>query len=120
MQFAVNHMIVNASMAVPVPGPSVATSTMYGYAIQAVYTTAGTLGGVLQLQGSIDHRQDPQGNVLAPGNWAPVQNSSELISGAGTFIWDVTISNVPFVRLVYTPAGGDSGVLNGYFCIKGN
>lgn len=120
MQFAITHVVTNASMAALVTSPAVPISTMYGYGVQAVYTTSGTLGGVLSLQGSIDHKQDTQGNILVPGDWAPVPNSSELISGAGNFIWDVTLSNVPYVRLVYTPAGGDSGVLNVFSCIKGN
>lgn len=120
MQFAVTHLVTGASMAATVTSPVIPISTMYGYGMQAVYTTSGTLGGIFQLYGSIDHKQDLQGNVLVAGNFAPVPNSAELITGAGNFIWDVTISNIPYVRLVYTPAGGDTGVLNVYSCIKGS
>lgn len=120
MQFAITQIVTAVSMAATVTSSIVPISTMYGYGIQAVYTTSGTLGGTFQVLGSINHKQDHEGNVLVAGNFAPVPNSSQLITGAGNYIWDVTISNVPYVKLVYTPAGGDSGTLNAFSSIKGS
>lgn len=86
----------------------------FGFSIQANYTTLGTLGGSLFLEASVDHQIDINGNVIVAGNWVTVQDSTEALTGSGSFIWNVTSSMFPFVRLAYATAPSDTGTLNAF------
>lgn len=74
----------------------------YGFFIQAVWT--GTPTGTFKLQIS----GDPQSNVpgAAPTNWSDYSGSSEAISAAGNFYWNVGEVFFNWVRLVYTDGSG--------------
>lgn len=84
----------------------------FGYSIQANYTTLGSLGGTLAIQASVDHQTDINDNVIVAGNWVTITNTPQVISGAGSFVWNFTSSMYPFVRLIYTAFPGDVGTLN--------
>jgi hypothetical protein len=91
----------------------------FGYSVQANYATVGSLGGTLSLEASIDHQQDSQGNVLVAGNWVTVTNSSQTISGAGSYIWNVENVMYPYFRVKYAHHSGDTGTLNVYCNVRG-
>ena len=112
-------LVTNGNMAGDITSAVQQVQTALGYAIQAIYTTSGTLGGTLKLQACVNRQQYPTGEVLVAGTFVDVPGSSQTISAAGSYIWDVEPSQVPYVRLVYTHAGGDSGTLNVYFFSKG-
>lgn len=112
-------IVVSGNMAVDVVSSITRLDQMWGYMVQAIFTTSGTLGGVLSLETSVSHEEDPEGNVIVAGTWDTVDNSSELLTGAGSFTWDITKSQAPYMRLRYTHTGGDSGALNAFACIKG-
>lgn len=119
MLYAPIQIVTNQSMAVSITSRVIGLPLYFGYAVQADYTTSGTLGGVLALQASVDHREDPEGNVLKAGNFVTIEDTPFLLTGAGSFIWNIRDSNYAYFRLIYTPAGGDSGNLNAYATIKG-
>jgi len=112
--------IINAqSMAASFASTIIALPLYYGYAIQATYTTAGTLGGSFAIQVSVDHLKDDQGNILRAGTFVTLANSTVVITGAGSYIWNVNDANYAYFKLIYTAAGGDSGTCNAYCTIKG-
>lgn len=89
------------------------------FAIQAVYT--GTPVGTIKLQASCDapERTNQTSNgTSTPMNWTDVIDSPYAVSGAGTFMWNVTTSGYRFVRVVYTNTSG-IGVLGALMCAKG-
>ena len=114
-----SQIVTNASMAATVTSKIIGLNLFYGCAVSAVYTTSGTLGGTFTLQTSEDHQEDLNGNVIKAGTFNTVQNSSVTITGAGTYTWDITATSCSYIKLVYTPAGGDTGTLNAYITIKG-
>lgn len=80
---------------------------IYGYSIQAEYT--GTPTGTLYLEGS----SDPSGNFASPlnatnvpTNWSTIANSAQVISAAGSFLWNVSDVEYNWVRLSYTDSSG--------------
>lgn len=93
---------------------------IYGYAIQAVYT--GSPVGTLKLQASSDsparQTQVSNGGPDVVTNWTDITDSSEAVSGAGSFMWNVTGCFYNYVRLVYTNASG-TGVLTAKLSEKG-
>lgn len=113
------QFVVNQSMSATYTSPSVGLDQDFGYAIQANFITSGTLGGTFTLQGSVDHRTDQQGNVLIAGNWCTLAQTAYTISGAGSYMWNVTDVMYAYVRLVYTAAGGDTGTLNCFIQTRG-
>lgn len=119
MLYAPMQIVTNQSMAVAITSRVIGLDQYFGYAVQADYTTSGTLGGILSLEASVDHKQDPEGNVLRAGSFVTVTDSPVLLTGAGSYIWNVRDSNYAYFRLVYTPTGGDTGTLNAYATIKG-
>lgn len=112
-------IVVAGNMASDIVSSVVKLDQMWGYMIQAVFTTSGTLGGILSLEASVSHEEDPEGNVIVAGTWDTVQDSPHLLTAGGSFTWDMTRTSAPYVRLRYTAAGGDSGTLNAFQCIKG-
>lgn len=115
MRVALFKFVTSSSMAVDITSATLQLNQAFGYSIQADYTTSGTLAGTFKLQCSVDHQQDANGNVTFAGNWVDIDGSSTTISAAGSFVWNVSSSMYPFVRLVYTHQSGDSGSLNAYF-----
>lgn len=111
--------LVAQSMAASFQSSPLDLRNMFGVAIQANYTTNGTLGGTFNLQGSVDRTVDQKGNVLNAGNWLNLTGTSLVISAAGNFLWNVFQVSYPWVRLTYTAAGGDTGTCNAYSFSKG-
>lgn len=78
---------------------------MFGFSIQLVWT--GTPTGTFKLQGSSDSVYVAPRNTLSPEtpvNWTDIANSSEAVSAAGSFMWNVSDAFYNFVRVVYTDA----------------
>ena len=119
MRYNQDPIVTNGDMSLPIVSDTIPLDQVYGYAIQAVYTTAGALGGVLEVQASSNHQEDNEKNVLVAGDWVTVKNSPVTLNGAGSFMWNITDPNYLWARLVYTPAIGDSGVLNATVTTKG-
>jgi len=119
MRFAPIEIVVNGDMSAGIVSETVPLDQVFGYSVQAVYTTAGTLAGVLQLECSNDHEEDNERNVIVPGTWTPIANSAVTLTGAGNYVWNVTSSNYLWFRLTYVPALSDSGVLNVSCVTKG-
>lgn len=119
MLFAEFQFVTNQSMATVVTSKAISLHQVYGYAVQAVYTTSGTLGGTFTIEASVNHKEDPEGNILVPGDFAIVDDTAQLISGAGNWVWNLRSQNYSYFRLVYTPAGSDSGTLNAFASTKG-
>jgi hypothetical protein len=112
------QIVAAQSMAADITSLVVPIPYYAGYSVQANYATSGTLGGVLALQASDDHQEDPEGNVLHAGNWVTITNTPVTLTGAGSYMWNVTTANYSYFRLIYTHLGGDSGTLNAYCTIK--
>ncbi len=119
MRYAPIQIVTAASMAADITSAIIPIDQVFGYAIQAVYTTSGSLGGVLALQASVDHQQDLNGNVTRAGNFTTITDSPVTLTGAGNYVWNVTSGMYLYVKLIYTHTGGDAGTLNAYALTKG-
>lgn len=93
---------------------------IYGFAVQAIYT--GTPVGTFSLQASSDApARTPQTSNGGPDtvtNWATIVGSTQAISGAGNFMWNVSGGFYRYVRLVYTNTSG-TGTLTAELSVKG-
>lgn len=98
----------------------------FGGSIEAVFT--GSPSGTFVVEVSSDNVQpcvvgqancpsapNPGGNVV---NWVTYTGSSESISAAGNFLWNLTHAGYRWVRLVYTKSSG-TGSLSATFTGKG-
>jgi hypothetical protein len=119
MLYAPIQIITSQTMAAAISSRIVALPLYFGYAVQATYTTSGTLGGSFAIQVSVDHDEDLNGNVTRAGTFVTLANSTVVITGAGSYIWNVSDSNYAYFKLIYTPAGGDTGTCNAFATIKG-
>lgn len=112
MRYSQDSILKDGDMSEVLVSETIPLDQVFGYSVQAVYTTEAALGGVLQMQASSNHQEDNERNVIVEGDWVTIKNSSVTISGSGSFIWNMQEPNYLWARLVYTPAIGDSGVLN--------
>lgn len=121
MRKTLDKIISAANMNADIVGPAMGLDQDFGYAVQANYTTSGSLGGTFKLQASLDYNPGtPQsGGAFNAGNWVDISGSPETISGAGTFIWNAEGTFYPWVRLIYTHFSGDTGSLDVYFFNRG-
>jgi len=119
MRYSQNPVITNGNMSGALVSETIPLDQVFGYSIQAVYTTAGTLGGVLRLECSNNHTEDNEKNVVVPGTWSVVTSSPVTLTGAGNYMWNVESVNYLWARVTYTPAMGDSGTLNVVCVTKG-
>lgn len=119
MEHSQSQIVTAQSMATSIISKIIGINLYFGYSVQAVYTTTGTLGGILALQASVNHQTDLQGNVTFPGGFVTIEDSPVLLTGAGQYIWNLRDTNYSYFQLIYTPAGGDTGILNAYCTIKG-
>lgn len=78
---------------------------IYGYGIQANFS--GSPAGTLKIQASIDGV-----------GWSDIPGSSFTVTGAGSFLWNVTSSNYLYVQMIWTPTSG-SGTLSALAYIRG-
>lgn len=119
MRYAPIQIVKNASMAADIISSIVPIDQVYGYSVQANYTTSGSLGGTLSIQASVDHVQDTEGNVINAGTFVDITGTPVVLTGAGSFIWNVMTANYLYFQLKYTHAGGDTGTLNAFSVTKG-
>jgi len=91
---------------VDVPGVAVGLDQDYGYAVQAIWT-GGTLAGTVKLQASIDGV-----------TWSDVTGTSQAVSGAGNFLWNVNGAFYAFVRAYFVYSSG-SGAITYWTLVKG-
>lgn len=119
MRFNQDPIVVNGNMSANIVSETIPLDQVFGYSIQAVYTTSGTLGGVLQLECSNNHQEDNEKNIIVPGTWSVVSSSNITLTGAGNMMWNTESVNYLWARLTYTAAGGDSGTLNATCVTKG-
>ena len=77
------------------------------YAIQLVWT--GTPTGTFTLQGSCDNSatMTAAGQPYQPTNWTTIPSTSQAISAAGSYLYNMEWAGYSFVRVVYTD--GSSG-----------
>lgn len=75
--------------------------------VQAIYT--GSPVGTLKLQAA---------NNLASPTWVDIADSSQAISAAGSFVWNINYVGFTTFRLVYTFTSG-TGTLSALVCAKG-
>jgi hypothetical protein len=79
------------------------------YNIQIVYT--GTPTGTWSLQASSDNSatQTAQGkNPYVPVNWTTIPSSAQVVTAAGSTMYNVEWAGYNFVQLVYTDGSGGS------------
>ena len=73
------------------------------YAIQIVFT--GTPTGSFKLQGSCDNSAIKTAAAQFPyvvTNWTDLASSTQMVSSAGSVIWNESFQAYNFVRVVYT------------------
>lgn len=114
MRKALTQLVTDGDMSANITSSVQQLDQAIGYCIQAVFTTNGTLAGTFKLQGSVNHNEVPYGFTPVTGTWTDITNSSYTISAAGDYMWDVQQPGYRWVRLVYTKAMSDTGVLNAY------
>lgn len=113
MRVAAVRLVTDGDMSGDITSTIQQLNQAFGYSIQANYATSGTLGGVLKLQASVDHQELPFG-LPVTGNWVDVASSSVTLTGAGSYVWNVSDVMYPWMRVIYTHTGGDSGTLQVY------
>ena len=84
---------------------AVGLNQVFGYTIQGVIT--GTPTGTFTLQASADPWYSNPTTAQLPSNWTTIANTSQAVSTAGTFIYNVSDPWYNWVRLVYVD--GSSG-----------
>ncbi len=79
---------------------------------------AGTPTGTFQVQVSVDHAQDNNGNVTVAGSWVPLLLSSNPVAAgtSGTIYIDLNQLSAPYMRVTYTGTG--AGTLNAFVSAK--
>lgn len=79
----------------------------------------GTPTGTFEVQVSLDHAQDQNGNVSVAGNWTALtlSPSPAATGSASTIFIDMNQLSAPWIRVVYTRTSG-SGTLNAYIGAK--
>lgn len=85
-----------------------ALHTINGYSAQIIFTNSSSMSGTLTLEASL----------VEDGTFTTVTGSSQNISGNGSHMYDVTIFQYPYVRIVFTSTSG-SADFQIYFCKRG-
>lgn len=105
-------------MAASFISPPIDLRNMIGASIVAIYTTSGTLGGTFKLQGIVDHIEN-NNNVQQAGHPNDIATPApHVIAAAGNFSWDLIPTAFPWVQVVYTAAGGDTGTCDLWAFLK--
>lgn len=117
MRYAPIDIVVAGDMSANITSETVPLDQVFGLSVQAVYATAGTLAGVLSLEGSNTHQEDNEKNVLVPGTWTTI--SSVTLAGSGDTLWNVENSNYLWLRVTYTADLADTGTLKVVCVTKG-
>lgn len=91
---------------------SAVTNIQYLDNIGFQFDFTGSPVGIFTLQVSADYVQDPEGNVLNSGSWAPLSVTYSTSTGSPIYVDNFNIS-APYMRAVYTKTSG-TGTLNAY------
>lgn len=120
MKFAPVLLLSAGSMASTIHSNGQELSDMIVGAIQAEWS--GSPIGIISLQVSNDNVPisptiggDPAANVV---NWSDYTNSATAVSGAGNFMWNMTLMGFKWARVIYTRTSG-TGSLTVEFMGKG-
>jgi hypothetical protein len=104
-------------------GTSVITSQVVDWrntragSFQVIWT--GTPTGTFSIEGCLDFSLDPGGDPDSPGTWEDLGIGIGSPSGSpGSDIADLSITGIPFFRLIYTNISG-TGTLTAYAHGKG-
>ena len=106
MRYTADKVIVNHDMSLSGASEALDIRLQYGFTIFAVATGAAA-AGTLKVQAS------PDGVT-----WADI-GVSNTFTGTSTYLTNQQWQFYPYVRLVYTTAGGSVGTLNVWFTAKG-
>lgn len=112
------QFIVNQSMGASSTSAIIEIKQQDNIGIQLNWT--GTPVGAFDVQISIDHEQDMNGNVTVAGNWVSL-GLSPAISAAGSAdsaYVDLNQMSASYIRVVYNRTSG-TGTLNGFITAKG-
>jgi hypothetical protein len=105
----VNDVIVDAeSVAITFESDAVLLDQIYGFSFHAIIS--GSPNGSIKLQAS----NDPVRNGDDVANWIDVANSSQSVTVAGQFFWNVDASFYKWVRVVYTAVSGSGSCTVNY------
>lgn len=80
---------------------------IYGYSVYALWTGS-TITGSIKLQASLDNT-----------NWIDIVSSSQTISAAGAYLWNVTDAFYRYFRLVAISDDVNTITVNAQFFAKG-
>lgn len=116
-------IITNATMgATEIDSTIIDLSQILNVSISAIYT--GSPNGTIQIQYSNAVTQSTPAQIVATpsliplNSWITYTGSSQTISAAGSFGWNLTEAGYRYIRLQYLGASG-SGVLNATMTTKG-
>ena len=109
MQTVNTQFVTSVLMNTNITSSPIAVNQLYGFSIQAVYTS--TSSGTLKLQASADpfnnNAMHPD-SITTPTHWTDIADSSATISGTGTYIWNINGAFYNYVRLVFTDSSSGS------------
>lgn len=113
------QIVANAVMNATITSSYYNVQQIFGVAIQAHYT--GTPTGTFKLQASSDPATSYNNGSNVPANWTDIAGSSQAVSAAGDFMWNVFDQMYNWIRLVYTDGSGgtSTAVLNVTINAKG-
>lgn len=112
------HLVSAASMVSTVTSKAQACQYQDNVGIQLIWT--GTPTGTFDVQVSINHAQDFQGNITTAGTFTSLTLSPvpAAAGSAGSYYVDLNQLSAPYYRIVYTPSSG-TGTLDIYVSGKG-
>jgi hypothetical protein len=108
MRFVSDPILSGQSMAADFETEAIKIELTYGFSFQAVFTGAPV--GVFILQASND--------VSNPTNWDDIPSSAQLISAAGSIMWNYNGAFYRWVRVFYDRTSG-TGSCNIVYSSKG-
>lgn len=107
MRYTADKVIVNHDMSGSVTSEVLDVRLQYGFTVFAAASGAAP-AGTFKIQAS------PDGITFTD-----VPTLSNTFSGAATYFTNQQWQHYPYIRLVYTTAGGSVGTLNVWFTAKG-
>lgn len=112
------HIIIAQSMTGNITSAAVEVKNQDNIGVQMNWSGAPV--GTFSFEISMDHYQDPEGNIVVPGNWTTL-NVSPTITASGvpdTAYVDLNQLSTPYIRVVYNFTSG-TGTLNVFVNAKG-
>lgn len=122
-----NDTITVAGVEAPISmGASFTTDAVYlahiaDFAIQLVFT--GSPAGTFTLEASCDKGIEDKTlggwNANGVSNWSTVLDSDQIISAAGTHMWNIQNCGYRWVRINFTRSGSTGSLTSAVFNVKG-